>query len=273
MDLNVGGRDSRPVHVEVTTTPTKSDKPAEEKADRTFSGLAAWLAGGFVVLTGLLTAVGSYTGGVARMVRNDPTEAILVFVGVFVAVVLGVVAGEVAKAGAGEKWGAHLWLMLAGLIVFFVSLVVALRIAVESSAREDRPSLNAQLVASDLRMWSVKGTAGTSGLRTDERLQVLVYGVLPDSDDAIRLFFSTAGPNSDGVASESFEVPLPTDVDFEAIVVTANTGNLPRDCSGGRAFYAESNVVDLTVAPPDKFEKEWQNACVTLAPPPEISED
>jgi hypothetical protein len=265
MDVRVSGADDGPVRLEVAEA-TTSAKPTDPVA-----GLAAWLSGGFVLLTGLLAAVGSYTGGVARIMRNDPGSFRLALLGVLAAVFFGVVAGEVAKS-TWSKWkrakvGVQYILLLLGIGIFLVSMYGAVSAAAYSSTLEDRPSLNAQLAASDLRIWSVKGTAATSGLASDERLQVLVYGVPSGSGDPVRIFFITTGPNSDGLASETFEAPLPAG-EFDAIVVTANTGTLPRDCSGDRAFYVQTDPVALTEA--TNFVEEWQNACVTLAPPPEI---
>lgn len=234
-----------------------------------FAGLATWLSGGFVLLTGLLTAIGSYSGGVARMIRNDPGHFQYALIAVFAAVACGVVAGAIAKARPQEKVITSI-LLVVGTGIFFWAMWYAISAAAYSSTLADRPSINAQLVASDLRVWSVKGTAATSGLQSGERLQVLVYGVPANGGRPVRIFFVTTGPNSDGVVSESFEVPLP-DVKLRAIVATANTGTLPRSCSGDQAFYVQSNPVALKNAA--NFVEEWQNACLTLSPPPRIPQD
>lgn len=232
-----------------------------------FTGLAAWLSGGFVLMTGLLTAVGSYTGGVARIMRNDPGHFRLALIGAFVAVLLGVVAAEVAKAKRSSLLLTS-GLLVAGVAVFLGSMYAAISAAAYSSTLNDRPSLDAQLVSRDRGVWAVRGTAATSGLESDGRLQVLVYGVPAEGGDPVRLLFLTSGPDADGVAEADFRVPLPRG-DFDAFVVTANTGTLPRDCSGANAYYVQSDPVGLTLA--HDFVEEWQNACVTLAPPPDLS--
>lgn len=245
---------------------TSAPKPADANQDPAFLGLAQWLSGGFVLLTGLLTAVGSYTGGVARILRNDPSQLLQSLVGVFIAVILGVVAGEVARARPDAK-ALKSVLLIAGVASFLASMYWAISAAADSSSLKDRPSLSAQLVANDRGVWSVKGTAATSGLKSDDRLQVLVYALPAGGDDPVRIFFVTTGPNSDGVVSENFETPIP-DGKFDVIVVTANTGTLPRDCAGNRAFFVQSDPVRLKEA--TQFVEEWQNACLTLAPPPRI---
>ena len=98
MKLRIGSERNSPLRVEVVVPAAPAPAPAPDpNKDMTFAGLATWLSGGFVVLTTLLTAVGPYTGGVARILRNDGSLMVLVFLMVFVSVVLAVVAGELAK--------------------------------------------------------------------------------------------------------------------------------------------------------------------------------
>jgi len=266
--LRIGSERNSPLRVEVVVPAAPAPAPAPDpNKDMTFAGLATWLSGGFVVLTTLLTAVGSYTGGVARILRNDGSLMVLVFLMVFVSVVLAVVAGELAKSPTSTYTWSKGLALIASIALFLVAMVLALQAAVSSTTATDRPAVTAQLAANDVRVWTVKGTATTNGLKTGQQMQVLVYGVPSDGGAPVRIYFATVGPNADGVASESFDSPLPAR-ELDAIVVTASGGTLPRDCANRTAFYAQSNTVDLTET--TSFADDYGNACVTLAWPPPV---
>jgi hypothetical protein len=235
-------------------------------ADSATANIATYLAGGLVAVTTLLTTLGGLTGGLARMIRNNQHDAKAVFLVAFAAVVLALVAQVASKANG------MVWLKLAVLavstILFSVSTIWGIGLAVDNSTIEDRPSLSAQLVSTDAGLWAIKGSASTSGLRADERMQVLVYAY--SEEDGVfapaRLFYAAAGPNADGVATETFEVPVPARA-FDAFAVTANIGDLPRDCRGN-AYQAVNDPTALTLS--RDFESAIQNSCLTFTPPPPL---
>lgn len=256
-------------------TDTRSQAVERERTttDREFAGLATWLTGIIVALTGLLTAGGAYTGGVGRILRNHPTMLYWSITCVFVAVVLALVAlGITHNSQIWKLHGRSIRVLRSALLAlsvgfFFVAISLAMTATASSADQADRPTLSAQLIANTNGGWSIHGDAAASGVKDENRMQVLVYGVLAHNEMPERIFFSTTGPDTDGVVSESFEVPLPYQ-EFKAIVVTANHGDLPRACGSNRAFYAESNTVELQPAPLENVVEGRQAACLTLAPPP-----
>ncbi len=246
------------------------------ETDHAFTGLAAKLTGGIVVLTGLLTAIGGYTGGVARIMRNDPLMVQGLLEMVFVAVVFALVAMSITHHSRVWKLQGQpiriirLVLLAASVWILFSAVAKALDAATLTvTETADRPALSAQLVENEMGAWSVTGNAETYGLSPDDRMQVLVYGVLPDTDEPQRILFVTTGPDPDGVASESFEAPIPHRL-FEAIVVTTSNGNLPRDCGQNRAFFAESDPTTLTQVEEGGWSPELPTTCLTFAPPPDF---
>lgn len=243
--------------------------------DRQFAGLATWLSAGIVALTGLITAGGAYTGGVTRILRNDPDLLGIAVLCVFAAVVFAMLAiginhhSRIWKLEGRSIPVLRLALLATSIGSFLGAMLVAMLAATYSAAGNDRPSLSAQLVPNEMGGWSVTGQAGAGGMRYEQRMQVLVYGVLPDTETPQRIFFATIGPDPDGAASESFEAPLPHRK-YEAIVVTANHGKLPRDCGSYTAFYAEKDTVNLQPAAEIDIDSDREATCLTLMPPPDF---
>ncbi|GLY93416.1 hypothetical protein [Actinoplanes sp. NBRC 103695] len=153
----------------------------------------------------------------------------------------------------------------------------------DATQKQDRPTLNGQLIPSAGAGWLLKIQASASGLRADDQLQILVYGqpeggkaVSPMSTpapylDGDRLLFTQAGPNVEGVAAQNFEIPLPDLPRYETIIVTAVIGEFPRNCEG-RAVNVRDNTEFLV--PPEVREdgkplkRDGTLSCLTFAAPP-----
>jgi hypothetical protein len=283
VDIKLSGADDGPLQLKLTTDAPEQETPSDSRV----ADWAKWLTGGFALLTGVLAIVGTYTGGIGRILRNDPWLFIASVFGVIIAVILGLWAGELTKkpdqqhaGGDGRKGtdaeqprpgGRRSWQALgAGIIIFLVSILVAMYIAAVSASTPDRPTLSAHLVASGERGWSVKGTAAATGLKTDGQLQLLVYAIPQQDQTPLPLIYTVTGPNSDGVASTSFEAPLP-EGEWTQIIVTANSGIYPRTCMG-QAIYKSPRDRRLTdtMSPEERTRLDrrlGQAACITLAPP------
>jgi hypothetical protein len=89
--------------------------------------------------------------------------------------------------------------------------------------------------------------------------------------DGDRLLFAQVGPNVDGVASESIELPISANRGYNSIIVTAVVAEFPRDCEGFTV-----NVRDNTelLVPPQVLDENGRPlqrngtlSCVTLAAP------
>jgi cell division septation protein DedD len=271
---------------------------------------AGWLAIGLTTLTGTLTAVGGLTGGIARMFRNHQWGSVLPFGLVLVAVLAAVMAAVLEESKREELQQFAALAVGLGGTVFAVGVIWAVALMVNTASIEDRPALSAQLAKDSTGAWSVKGTAKSSGLAADEKMQVYVYSLPKDTSECTsgvatstpspssasptsaasasttpsastaaptptdeftpaacgrRLFYASTGPDQDGMVTETFDVPLPAGTDLSAFVVTANLGDVPRNCEGV-AFSAQANPQDAF--PPVAKKAREQTACITFVPPP-----
>lgn len=255
----------------------RGQTPQSERTttDRKFAGFATWMSGGIAALTGLLAAVGTYSVGIERIVRNSPFVLFQVILGLLLALALVSIASEITPRTrirhlrvSSVQLVRHS-LFIAGAGVAFASLLGLVAAATYASGLDDRPSLNAQMAANEGGVWSVTGAASASGLVSGRSMTVLVYGVVSGSSEPFRIFYARTGPDPTGVALAEFEVPLPNR-EFETIVVTTSNGNLPRDCGQNRAFFAESDPTTLKQVWEGGWSAELPTTCMTFAPPPDF---
>lgn len=221
----------------------------------------ATLPAGLAALTTALAAVGGLTGGIARMFRNNATLAVVVLLLMIGAVLLALLAQLIQ-----EQWT---WLargfVAAGILCFVASLAGGMWMAVDTAQETDRPNLSAELDQGDDGQWFLKGTASTSGLEASGSLQVYLYAY-SSGDGSVRTKLASAsvGPNAEGVATQSFNIPIPDDRDYVSLVATAAVGEEARFCNGTPIqISAKLNEETVTVE-----EDEGNNACVVLRPPP-----
>jgi hypothetical protein len=285
---------------------------AEDMAEKDgFSSAVTWLSGGLVLLTVTLTAVGGATGGIARMFRNSDN---LYISGALALVLCGVLLAVCANlpdrnAASEEKKKRNVFVAALSLgvsmVAFGLGLFWTLNLMINTTQEDDRPTLNGQLVVDENAGWQLKIQASASGLRAEDRLQVLVYGQpqagqgpnpsgaasatpapAPTASgaylDGDRMLFMQSGSNIDGLAEQSLEIPIPDLPRYQTIVVTAVIGDYPRNCAGQHV-----NVRDNTeaVVPPEqpretpkpKVEKSnppknpndgTKLSCLTFAAPP-----
>ncbi|MFE3998076.1 hypothetical protein ACFX43_04655 [Nocardioides sp. YIM B13467] len=224
--------------------------------------LITFLPAGLVVLTTALTAVGGLTGGIARMFRNSSTLAVVVLL----VMLLAVLCALLAQLTKGWKAGLTRGLLVAGVLLFVLSLGGGMYMAVDTAKNTDRPNLSAGLTKAEDGQWTLEGTASASGLKASGSLLVYIYAY-PTGDDVVRTKLSSAhtGPNAEGVATATFNVPLPSDQEYVSYVVTAAVGDEARFCEGEPIqVSAKLNEVDV----PGKRDYGENNACVVLRPPP-----
>ena len=62
------------------------------------------------------------------------------------------------------------------MVAFGFGLSWTLNLMINATQEDDRPTLNGQLVVDENAGWQLKIQASASGLRAQDRLQVLVYG-------------------------------------------------------------------------------------------------
>ena len=253
----------------------------DDQNGKGFGTAVGWLSGGLVLLTATLAAVGGVTGGIARMFRNSADAEILSALGLVIAGVLLAVCSNLVDRVKHPR--TPVVLLLVSVLAFGGGTLYSLGLMINATQKQDRPTLNGQLIPSAGAGWLLKIQASASGLRADDQLQVLVYGqpeggkaVSPMSTpapylDGDRLLFTQAGPNVEGVAAQNFDIPLPNLPHYETIIVTAVIGEYPRNCEGRTV-----NVRDNTefLVPPEVREdgkplkRDGTLSCLTFAAPP-----
>ncbi|MQA24686.1 MAG: hypothetical protein GEU94_04275 [Micromonosporaceae bacterium] len=254
------------------------------------------MSGGLVLFTASLGAIGGLSGGVARMFRNGD-QAVIKWA-------FGLILASVVLAVFARLWR-HVWAMVGILTLSMVSFgfgaFLGMDQMVDSVSTQDRPSLAAQLAKSGKAEWMLKVQASSSGLTANDELQLLVYaqpasGIPAPTDGGIavstpeppspdqsagpplsptlvpagqlkgdRLFFAQSGPNADGVATQTVEVPIPTGPGYQTLVVTANLGDFPRDCEGTPINVRKDTELLVPSEAPGKRAPTL--SCVTLAVP------
>ncbi len=284
-----------------TEATARAGKTGDQKSDATDKASTA-LGAGLALFTASLGAVGGLTGGVARMFRNGSHVLVVV---AFALVLLSVLLAVLARLWGR---GVAAVMLTAGLLAFGFGSFIGVEQMVKSAKTLDRPALAAQMVRVD-DGWVLKVQAGSSGLRATDQLQVLVYGqtaqlapqVSPTPSgvsgqgaggsppaspsagspspaptvsaaphlDGIRMFYAQAGPNADGIATETVEIPFPVNQGIHTIVVTANLGDYPRDCEGKLVNVQDNTELFLppAVLRGGRTRRDETLSCVTLRTP------
>jgi hypothetical protein len=134
--------------------------------------------GAIAVITAATAVVGGFTGGVARVARNGPLTLPTVVGLVFLAAVVALVATFLPSKGETKKreWR---WtkirssLLVTGLILFGIAATVVAVALSNSLATTDRPVIQGSWISSG-GSWHLKGTVKASGLKTTDKLKVVV---------------------------------------------------------------------------------------------------
>jgi len=213
--------------------------------------------------------------------------------------------GEPVSKTGWRRWVPAALLSVGGAL-FAVGVLWAIDLMIVSAGVNDQPSLSAQVVPGSSGGWTLKGAARSSGLAVDEKMQVYVYALPQKKSDCssvaptsgstttgatpatsgsptasessqplwacgTRLFYVVTGPDQDGVAAESFEIPLPIDADTAAFVVTANLGDFARTCQG-IPFAVQDKPHDPTPSTTTATTVEQDAvACMTFLPPTAVA--
>jgi len=211
------------------------------------------------VLTTALAAFGGLTGGIARMLRNNPVWSLITLLTAVGAVLTALLAQYWRAAHPHRSRG----LIVTSILLFVGAVSFGCWLAVDTAGKRDRPGLTAKLSQSNTGAWSIEGTAAASGLAARDSVRLFIYAIpRNDAKTRTKLYFVTAGPNAEGVASQTFSVPLPKGRAYRSIVVTAAVGAHPRWCDGTAI---EINAgLDVSA---QKEAVEGTNACIVVQPP------
>jgi hypothetical protein len=230
----------------------------EPTTDSSRDKLVEYLPTALTAVTTALAAIGGLTGGIARMLRNNPALSLITLL----AAVAAILAALLAQYWRGRP-RVFRTLIIASIALFIGAVALGCWLAVDTVGERDRPGLTAKLTQNDAGAWSIEGTAAASGLAARDSLQVFIYAIPPnETQPRPKLYFVTAGPNADGTASQTFSVPLPDKRNVRSIVVTAAVGDYPRWCDGT----ALDVSAGLNVSSQDE-PVEGKNACIVVLPP------
>lgn len=223
----------------------RPDAPTEEEAKR-LDAAATWLAGGFSVVTVVLTAIGATGGALERMLRNHTMQSRWGF---------GLAAVAIAMAGFSKSFFVSdptfkrmkRWkltrgrlralalflvgkspetlqkrLLLLGSTAFALGLFLLTDAAAKTPADDEKPAITATFKTADGPL-TLHGTVRAGGLRSSSVIHVIATGLWRDerSGDLTmkrRLYESRSGPDSTGVVNVTLDVPLTSGFDHVAIV-------------------------------------------------------
>lgn len=262
-------------------------RSTDDTGSRGIGTATGWLAAGLTTLTASLAAVGGLTGGIARIFRNhSPWGASLPFILVLLGVLAALLVAVFQVKGTGEPAAWVRWVLGVAVGLSLAGVFVAVYLIASTVSIEDRPTLSADLVEGSSGAWTLKGAAVSSGLGADAKIQVYLYALPTDTEECEpsdgstkgglkvtmdaacgrRLFYGTTGPDVDGVARQTFSVPLPDGKDLQSFVLTATLGNVPRTCEGTPLRVATN--LDLQTPPMALQAQERRTtACITFLPP------
>jgi hypothetical protein len=211
-----------------------------EADGRAASPVAQWLAGGVVLFTGVVTALGLSAGTLQAMMRNHPDEFFLCFGLVVIAIGVGVVAPVVTRTVPEA-------VLIPGVVALLAGLGGFGYLAITSAGDTQRPEVTASVVSSGQRTLLVKGAAELTGLKTSDYALVRVDGLArpglrlskfhlgaprgkddPQSgvaEDGVKgpyqvVWSGRSGPATDGTVTVPIKVEIPRG-EFEAVVVSA----------------------------------------------------
>jgi hypothetical protein len=231
------------------STRATTDPPSQVK-ETDVAGIAV---GAIAVVTAATAIVGGFTGGVARVARNGPNTLPAVVGLVFLAAVVALIATSLPRSGKTKRdyrWSRiRLFWLVISLLLFGTAAIVVANALSRSLATTDRPIIQGSWVSSG-GAWHLKGTVKASGLKTTDKLKVVVVRAVitrntapvaptvntkqtaaPKFTAAPHWFYSAGivyqqvvGADINGNVNLAFDVPLPKG--YDGLMVVASLGDV-----------------------------------------------
>jgi hypothetical protein len=212
-------------------------------------------------LTVALAAVGSATGGLARLFRDQTTVARLAIALIFLSFLLAALASRTAT-GSGllsSRPGARVLLLLLSTATFIAGAAWAFDAQIAVMGSGEAPVVTGTLApAASGSTLDVRVLA--NGVKADRRIVIFAFESSDDHGDVasrkVPLYYSKSGPDADGKVDMHLAVPVPGNdlQQYPYVFVTAVLGEEQRDCDGvlleGRGAPAPSATACLTMQRP-----------------------
>jgi hypothetical protein len=221
-------------------------------------------------LTVALAAVGSATGGLARLFRDQTTVARLAIALIFLSFLLAALASRTA-AGSGllsGRPGVRVVLLLLSTAAFITGAAWAFDAQIAVMGTGEAPVVTGTVTPSATGS-TLDARVLASGIKADRRIVVFAFESSDDHGDVasrkVPLYYSKSGPDADGKVDMHLAVAVPgADLQqYPYVFVTAVLGEEQRDCDGvlleGHGPPAPTATACLTVERP---------GAATATPPP-----
>jgi hypothetical protein len=226
---------------------TAADLSAVSADDSTVvvNRLAQLAIGLIPALVAALAAIGSATGGLSRLFRDQNHTATVAVALVLISVVLAAFSRGLGTPSAktvearGFRFSPRLRtagkasLLLLSVAVLFSGLFIAVNAQIRVMGTSQAPEI-AGNVRRDAKEYVFEGDVKASGVTSDSRITIFAYQTNDDADTLGKpvLLQSSSGPNADGLVNVPLRVPIHSDLKYHLMVVTAVLGEHQRDCDG-----------------------------------------
>jgi hypothetical protein len=221
-------------------------------------GTARVLAGGLAALVTAAGAFGTTTGGLARLLRNDPVGMWIGLIAAAIAVVFAIVAATYPPAGEfTDTWRRRTLLLAISGGLLLLGLLSVVRAQTGLLQLPYRPQLSASFGSGN----TLKVSARADSLRIGDRLSVNVVGLERFSGRLVQYYAGNVGPDGDGVARQEAEARLGQGPPVDEVQVVAAVRHKP---SPGDVMDCAGTVTSVTG---ERSKMEFAPACLVLSSP------
>jgi hypothetical protein len=274
------------IAVRVTLVKEGPADPGPAKQDA-LDKLAQLLAGGYAVLTAVLTVVGGLKGGLGRILLNHPWLTGLGILSLLAAIALALIAAHVVDSSDADKKTLRVTLVVISLVLFTVGIALFLFAEVFVTGDNQRPTITTKTSIS-AGASTLEGQVKAAGVKAKEWVYVSVNGFqeMPLATKRVRttghvgrpfkrsiLYQTRAGPDLEGDVDVEFTIGF-VPARFYAIRVGATLASSADDEQVDPCFTESDTETSgasqspSTGAPVSRAEPAVDQSCATVYPPP-----